>query len=238
VLKIEGLRAGYEASVVLEDIALDVPEGAAVAILGRNGMGKTTLCRSVMSLAPPTVWGGSVSYQGQELSRLASYEVAKAGIGYVPQGRHVFASLDVVENLTVAARAGSNGNTDTWDLDRVWELFPSLKQRRANQAGQLSGGEQQMLAIARALMTNPRLLIMDEPSEGLAPTIVDTVREQLQSLKQNALSLLLVEHNYPLAIALADFTYVLEKGEIVFSGSAAELDADEDVKRRYLGVGT
>jgi branched-chain amino acid transport system ATP-binding protein len=238
VLKIEGLRAGYEASVVLEDIALDVPEGSAVAILGRNGMGKTTLCRSVMSLAPPSVWDGSVTYQGQELTQLASYEVAKAGIGYVPQGRHVFASLDVVENLTVAARSGSNGNTNTWDLDRVWKMFPSLEQRRANQAGQLSGGEQQMLAIARALMTNPRLLIMDEPSEGLAPTIVDTVRDQLQSLKENALSLLLVEHNYPLAIALADFTYVLEKGEIVFSGSAAELDADEDVKRRYLGVGT
>lgn len=237
MLKVDGLRAGYEASVVLENIALDVPDGSAVAILGRNGMGKTTLCRSVMSLAPPTVWDGSVTYEGRELSRLASYEVAKAGIGYVPQGRHVFASLDVVENLTVAARSGSNGNTDIWNLDRVWEMFPALEQRRTNQAGQLSGGEQQMLAIARALMTNPRLLIMDEPSEGLAPAIVDTVREQLQSLKQNV-SLLLVEHNYPLAIALADIAYVLERGEIVFSGSAAELDADEEVKRRYLGVGT
>lgn len=236
MLKVEGLRAGYGQSEVLNGVNLEVSDGTAVAILGRNGMGKTTLCRSVMSLAPPTPWDGSVTYEGRELSRLAPYEVARAGIGYVPQGRHVFESLDVVENLTVAARSNTNG-APGWNLDRVFEMFPALYERRDTEAGKLSGGEQQMLAIGRALMTNPRLLIMDEPAEGLAPTIVDAVRHQLEQLKENALSLLLVEHNYSFAVALADTTYVMENGEIVFSGSATELDQNEEVKRRYLGVG-
>jgi branched-chain amino acid transport system ATP-binding protein len=237
VLTIEGLRAGYGTSQALGGVDLEVPDGKLVAILGRNGMGKTSLCRSIMSLAPPQVWGGSVTYDDTELTRLEPHEVARTGVGYVPQGRRVFASLDVVDNLTVAARTNGDGSGEAWDLDRIWEMFPRLHERRTNEAGQLSGGEQQMLAIARALMTRPSLLIMDEPSEGLAPKIVESVGEQLRDLKGGGLSMLLVEQNYTLAIGLADLVYVLENGEVVFRGDPKELDGDDDVKRRYLGVG-
>jgi branched-chain amino acid transport system ATP-binding protein len=185
-----------------------------------------------MALDPPTVTGGSITYDGVELTGMPPHKVARSGIGYVPQGRHVFPTLDVVKNLTVAARG------DGWTVDRVWEAFPRLQERRDNDAGLLSGGEQQMLAIARALMTNPKLLIMDEPSEGLAPIMIEAVAEQLQELKERGgLGLLLVEQNYSLAIRLADVVYVLENGQVVFQGSAEELEAEEDVKARYLGVG-
>ncbi len=237
MLTIEGLKAGYGQSQALAGIDLEVPPGTLVAILGRNGMGKTSLCRSIMSLAPPNVWKGSIAYDGAELTALQPHEVARQGLGYVPQGRHVFPTLTVVDNLTVAARAPVGGGAPAWDVDRVWEMFPRLQERRTNEAGQLSGGEQQMLAIARALMTNPSLLIMDEPSEGLAPKIVESVGEQLRELKEGGLSMLLVEQNYTLAIGLADIVYVLENGEVVFRGSADELDGDEAVKRGSLGVG-
>jgi len=237
VLRIEALKAGYGTSQALGGVDLEVPQGKLVAILGRNGMGKTSLCRSIMSLAPPQVWSGSIAYGDTELTRFEAHQVARAGVGYVPQGRRVFASLDVVDNLTVAARTNGDGAGEAWDLDRIWEMFPRLHERRTNEAGQLSGGEQQMLAIARALMTRPSLLIMDEPSEGLAPKIVESVGEQLRDLKGGGLSMLLVEQNYLLAIGLADLVYVLENGEVVFRGDPQELDGDEDVKRRYLGVG-
>jgi len=237
VLRIEALKAGYGTSQALGGVDLEVPQGKLVAILGRNGMGKTSLCRSIMSLAPPQVWSGSIAYGDTELTRFEAHQVARAGVGYVPQGRRVFASLDVVDNLTVAARTNGDGAGEAWDLDRIWEMFPRLHERRTNEAGQLSGGEQQMLAIARALMTRPSLLIMDEPSEGLAPKIVESVGEQLRDLKGGGLSMLLVEQNYSLAIGLADLVYVLENGEVVFRGDPQELDGDEDVKRRYLGVG-
>ena len=237
MLTIEGLKAGYGQSQALAGIDLEVPPATLVAILGRNGMGKTSLCRSIMSLDPPNVWQGSIAYDGAELTGLPPHEVARQGLGYVPQGRHVFPTLTLVDNLTVAARAPVGGGAAAWDVDRVWEMFPRLQERRTNEAGQLSGGEQQMLAIARALMTNPSLLIMDEPSEGLAPKIVESVGEQLRELKEGGLSMLLVEQNYTLAIGLADIVYVLENGAVVFRGSAEELDADEDVKRRSLGVG-
>ena len=237
MLRIEGLRAGYGLSQALDGIELEVPDGQLVAILGRNGMGKTSLCRSIMSLTPPAVWDGSIRYGERDLTRLPPYEVGRAGLGYVPQGRHVFGSLDVVENLTVAARSDGDGGADAWDLDRVFEMFPRLAERRTNKAEQLSGGEQQMLAIGRALMTNPALLVMDEPSEGLAPILVEAVKEQLQRLKESALSVLLVEQNYTLALDLADRVYVLENGRVVFEGSADELAADDEAKQRYLGVG-
>jgi branched-chain amino acid transport system ATP-binding protein len=237
VLRIRDLDAGYGLSQVLAGIDLEVPDGKLVAILGRNGMGKTTLCRSIMSLQPPEVRRGSIDYDGTELTRLPPHAVAQAGVGYIPQGRHVFGSLTVVENLTVAARRNGDGDGPTWDLDRVWEMFPRLEERRSNRAEQLSGGEQQMLAIARALTTNPSLLIMDEPSEGLAPILIESVGEQLRQLKGASLSMLLVEQNYSLAIKLADLTYVLENGEVVFRGEPEELQKDEDVKSRYLGVG-
>jgi branched-chain amino acid transport system ATP-binding protein len=236
VLRIRDLHAGYGLSQVLGGIDLEVPDGKLVAILGRNGMGKTTLCRSIMSLRPPEVRRGSIEYDGTELTRLPPHVVARAGVGYIPQGRHVFGSLTVVENLTVAARRNGDGDGSTWDLDRVWEMFPRLEERRSNRAEQLSGGEQQMLAIARALTTNPSLLIMDEPSEGLAPILIESVGDQLRQLKGASLSMLLVEQNYRLAIKLADLTYVLENGEVVFRGEPEELQNDEEVKSRYLGV--
>ena len=237
MLRIESLEAGYGPSQALDGIDLEVPDAQLVASLGRNGMGKTSLCRSIMSLSPPTVWGGSIAYGDKELTRLTPHEVAREGLGYIPQGRHVFGSLDVVENLTVAARPPADGADGSWDLDRVWEMFPRLYERRTNRAEQLSGGEQQMLAIARALMTNPSLLIMDEPSEGLAPILVEALRQQLARLKQGSLSLLLVEQNYTLAMDLADSLYVIENGQVVFSGTPAELDANEEVKQGCLGVG-
>jgi branched-chain amino acid transport system ATP-binding protein len=236
VLRISDLQAGYGLSQALAGVDLEVPDGKLVAILGRNGMGKTTLCRSIMSLRPPEVRRGSIDYDGTELTRLPPHAVARAGVGYIPQGRHVFGSLTVVENLTVAARRNGDGDGPTWDLDRVWEMFPRLEERRSNRAEQLSGGEQQMLAIARALTTNPSLLIMAEPSEGLAPILIESVGEQLRQLKGASLSMLLVEQNYSLAIKLADLTYVLENGEVVFRGEPEELQNDEDVKSRYLGV--
>jgi branched-chain amino acid transport system ATP-binding protein len=233
MLEISDLHAGYGLSHVLEGIDLEVPDGAFVAVLGRNGMGKTTLCRAIMALDPPSVTSGSIVYDGEELTELPPHKVARAGIGYVPQGRHVFPTLDVVKNLTVAARG------DGWTVERVWDTFPRLEERQGNDAGLLSGGEQQMLAIARALMTNPRLLIMDEPSEGLAPIMIEAVADHLQRLKEQegAISLLLVEQNYSLAIRLADVCFVLENGAVVFKGSADELEADDEVKQRYLGVG-
>jgi branched-chain amino acid transport system ATP-binding protein len=237
VLRIRDLKAGYGVSQALAGIDLEVPDGALVAILGRNGMGKTTLCRSIMSLTPPVVWGGSIEYDGTELTGLPPHRVARTGVGYIPQGRHVFGSLTVVDNLTVASRRNGNGRDMTWDLDRIWEMFPRLNERRSNRAEQLSGGEQQMLAIARALVTNPTLLIMDEPSEGLAPILIESVGEHLRELKGASLSMLLVEQNYSLAIKLADLVYVLENGEVVFQGDAADLEANDEAKRRYLGVG-
>jgi branched-chain amino acid transport system ATP-binding protein len=231
MLEVRDLCAGYGLSTVLDGVDLDVGDGEFVAVLGRNGMGKTTLCRAIMGLDPPSVTGGSILYDGTELTDLAPHKVARAGLGYVPQGRHVFPTLDVVKNLTVAARG------DGWTVDRVWEAFPRLEERRGNDAGLLSGGEQQMLAIARALMTNPQLLIMDEPSEGLAPIMIEAVAEQLQHLKEGSIGLLLVEQNYSLATRLADVVYVVENGSVVFRGSADELNADDDVKQRYLGVG-
>jgi branched-chain amino acid transport system ATP-binding protein len=237
VLTTEGLRAGYGLSQALDGIDLEVPDGELVAILGRNGMGKTSLCRSIMSLAPPAVWEGSIRYGDAELTGMAPYEVARAGLGYVPQGRHVFGSLTVAENLTVAARSRGEDGDGGWDTDRVFEMFPRLRERETNNAEQLSGGEQQMLAIGRALMTNPALLIMDEPSEGLAPIIVEAVKEQLRLLKEQSLSVLLVEQNYTLALDLADRVYVLENGSVVFEGGPGELDADDEAKQRYLGVG-
>jgi branched-chain amino acid transport system ATP-binding protein len=237
VLRIRDLKAGYGLSQALAGIDLEVPDGALVAILGRNGMGKTTLCRSIMSLTPPVVWGGSIEYDGTELTGLPPHRVARTGVGYIPQGRHVFGSLTVVDNLTVASRGNGNGRDMTWDLDRIWEMFPRLNERRSNRAEQLSGGEQQMLAIARALVTNPTLLIMDEPSEGLAPILIESVGEHLRELKGASLSMLLVEQNYSLAIKLADLVYVLENGEVVFQGDAGDLEANDEAKRRYLGVG-
>jgi branched-chain amino acid transport system ATP-binding protein len=235
MLVIDRLIASYQLAQVLNGVSLEVPEGALVAILGRNGMGKTSLCRCIMGLSPPQVSSGSIEYGNRSIVGRPPHEISRSGLGYVPQGRHIFPSLDVVENLTMAARGSMNG--DGWTLEDVWEMFPRLEERKTQGAGQLSGGEQQMLAIARALMTNPGLMVMDEPSEGLAPVVVESLAERLHGLKGSDLSMLLVEQNLTLAMSLADVLYVMENGRIVFRGGPEELEASDDVKRRYLGVG-
>lgn len=236
MLKIDGLHCSYGTASILEDVSIEVRDGEVLALLGRNGMGKTTLVRAVAGISPPRVREGSVMYEGEELLGLESYEVSRKGIGYVPQGRHVFGSLTVVENLDIVARAGANG-AEPWTVERVFDFFPKLAERRASFARNLSGGEQQMLAIARGLMTNPSLLLMDEPSEGLAPIVIKAISERLEGLKGPSLSILLVEQNLGLAVALGDRINIMaEHGQIVWQGSPEELEADDHAKRRHLGV--
>ena len=238
MLTITDLYSGYGLSEVLNGVTLEVPDGQLVALLGRNGMGKTSLCRSIMGLEPPVIRSGTIDYNDNVITGMSPFKIARLGLGYVPQGRHIFGSLTVIENLSMAQRPPAEGNKgEVWDLDRVWEMFPRLAERKTNGGAQLSGGEQQMLAIGRALMTNPGVLIMDEPSEGLAPVLVDQLGERMQDLKRSSLSMLLVEQNYSLALKLADMLYVIENGKVVFAGTPEDLDSSEDVKRRYLGVG-
>ncbi len=238
MLEVENIHSYYGGAHVLQGISMKVPDGRVVAMLGRNGMGKTSLIRSIMGMTPPEVRAGSVRYNGEELLGRPSFYIASKGLGLVPQGRRIFPSLTVVENLMIAAREGqAKGNNGAkWDLNRVFELFPALERRRKNRGNQLSGGEQQMLAIARALMSNPSLLIMDEPSEGLAPVLVQQLRDQLIVLKQQGLSMFLVEQNFGLAMAVADDVYIIEKGQVVYEGTPADLNARPEIKKRYLGV--
>ncbi|OGK96723.1 MAG: ABC transporter ATP-binding protein [Candidatus Rokubacteria bacterium RIFCSPLOWO2_02_FULL_73_56] len=230
MLAVETVHTYYGESHVLHGVSLAVRAGEAVALLGRNGVGKTTLIRSIIGFTPPRE--GAVRLDGAPIHRLAAFRIAKRGIGLVPQGRRIFGPLSVVENLLLGARPGAGA----WTPERVYELFPRLYERRLQGGGTLSGGEQQMLAVARALMTNPRLLLLDEPSEGLAPLIVREMGRVLVRLKREGLSILLVEQNVPLALRVADRVYVMSKGQIVYEGTPAGLDADEDVKRRFLGV--
>lgn len=235
----KNVHSYYGGAHVLQGVELRVPEGSLVALLGRNGVGKTSFIRSAVGMAPPTVRAGSICYRGQELLGKPSYHIATLGIGLVPQGRHIFRSLTVVENLTMAARKAASGaeqGDKVWTLERIWQVFPRLAERQRHRGGDLSGGEQQMLAIARALMTNPSLLLMDEPSEGLAPVIVQQLRDQMLLLKEDGLSMLLVEQQLGLALAVADEVYILDKGTVVYQGSPQELRSSPDTMHRYLGV--
>ena len=235
MLRVRSVRCAYTTGQVLDGADLEVEDGEVVGLLGRNGMGKTSLVRCILGMTPPRVTDGSITYRGEELRGTRSHEVARHGIGLVPQGRHVFGSLTVAENLTVTAR-GHNGS-GSWTTDRVYELFPRLGERRGQRARTLSGGEQQMLAIARALMTNPTLLVMDEASEGLAPSVLRDIRDRLLELKGSGLSVLLVEQNLGLAVALSDRLYLLGgNGRIVWGGSPDELERSPVVKREHLGV--
>ncbi len=231
MLQVDDLHTYYGESYVLQGVSLNVAQGQAVTVLGRNGMGKTTLIRSIIGFTPPR--RGRVVFKGVDITRLPSHEIAKRGVGLVPQGRRIFPSLTVLENLTLAARTQDGTG---WGLKRILTLFPRLRERTDHRGSKLSGGEQQMLAIARALMTNPDFLLMDEPSEGLAPLLVLELGDVLLELKQRGLSILLVEQNLPLALKLADRVYVLSKGRVVFEGSPQDLAAAEEVKHRYLGV--
>ena len=219
LLHLRGVRAGYGATVVLEDIAFSLPERSSLAVLGRNGVGKTTLLGTIMGHT--TLHGGAIEYRGKEVSQLPVYERSRLGMGFVPQGRWIFPSLTVEENLTVAGRPGP------WTLERVYDLFPGLAERRTHMGNQISGGEQQMLAIGRALMGNPALLLMDEPLEGLAPIIVDAILGVLQRLiREESLTVVLVEQSARLALEVTERVMVLNRGCIVFSGPSAELLAD------------
>jgi branched-chain amino acid transport system ATP-binding protein len=229
-LVLEGLSAGYGETVVLEGISLDLPPGRTLAVLGRNGVGKTTLLATIMGHT--RLHDGEIRFAGEEIAALPPYRRARLGIGFVPQEREIFPSLTVEENLTVAQRPGQ------WTLARVYDFFPSLAERRRNHGNQLSGGEQQMLAIGRALMGNPMLLLMDEPLEGLAPVIVDGLLAGLERLKrEDDLALLLVEQHAQLALELAQDVIVLDRGVIVFTGASRELREAPERLNALMGVG-
>src|SRR5437879_1976807 len=229
MLALSDVHTYYGESHVLQGITLSVSPGEVVTILGRNGMGKTTLMRSIIGFTPPRQ--GSVRFKGQDITGWASHRMTALGMALVPQGRRVFPSLSVRENLDVARRGDGR-----WSLERVYAVFPRLRERERTRANKLSGGEQQMLAIGRALMSNPDLLLMDEPTEGLAPLIVREVARVMGELRGQGLSILLVEQNLPLALAVANRIHILSRGQIVHSSTPAELMASEDVKSRYLGV--
>lgn len=230
ILRLEHVDAYYRAAHVLHDVSLEF-HGASLAVVGRNGMGKSTLCNAIMGLVPRV--DGIIQFQTQNLVRLRPNAIAKAGIGYVPQGRRIFPSLTTEEHLRLTL---SRGRAGRWDLNAVYELFPPLAARRKSGGGQLSGGEQQMLAIARVLLLNPTLLILDEPSEGLAPTMVDQVVNVLQRLQTEGVAILLIEQNLGVASAIASDVAVMVNGEVAHIGPIDELVRDSEAQHRLLGV--
>jgi branched-chain amino acid transport system ATP-binding protein len=232
MLEVRDLHSFYGDAHILRGVSLDVPQGTVVALLGRNGMGKTTLIRSIMGLTPPRVTQGSASYRGAELRGLTPHAIARKRIGLVPQGRRLFASLTVVEHLTMLGRKSAG----RWTVDRIFEIFPRLGERANHRGAQLSGGERQMLAISRALVTDPELLLMDEPSEGLAPVMVQHLEGIIMQLKQAGLAVLLVEQNLFSALTVADDVYILETGKIVYHDTADRLRGDQASMIRFLGV--
>ena len=228
MLEVRELETAYGRSQVLFGVSLRIADGEVVSLLGRNGMGKTTTVHSLMGVVPPK--SGSISFHGKSLFRLPSYRIAKSGLGLVPEGRQVFPNLTVRENLVATATKGP------WTLQRVYELFIQLKEREHNYGNQLSGGEQQMLAIGRALMTNPKLLILDEASEGLAPLVRADIYRSIEKLKAEGLSILIIDKDVKALSRVADRHYILEKGRVVWSGSSQELSANPETQHRYLGV--
>ena len=235
LLQVEGLHAYYGSAQALEDVSFRMGRES-VAIVGRNGMGKTTLCNAIMGISPPRATG-SIRFEGHELVGDQSHKIARRGLGYVPQGRRLFPSLTVDQHLRIAARKSApNGGGSEWTRDRVYDLFPRLAERRRNGGAQLSGGEQQMLAIGRALVTNPRMLIMDEPSEGLAPTVIENLVETFRVLEEEGLAILLIEQNLGVATALAERQLVMIGGRVAAETTATELAGDPELQRRFLGV--
>jgi branched-chain amino acid transport system ATP-binding protein len=232
-LKLEGVHAYYGDSHILHDVTFTMPAGRVLALLGRNGAGKTTCMNAIMGLVPPRA--GRIMLFGERIAGLAPEAIARRGIGFVPQGRRIFPTLTVRENLIVARRA-RKGTARPWSLERVFEVFPRLQERMTQIAGSLSGGEQQMLAIARALMGNPCVLLMDEPSEGLAPLIVSEVGRTIARLKAEGQCIVLVEQNLKLALDLADDCVILNTGRVVFSGTADEVQRDGSLVTQHLGV--
>ncbi len=232
LLEVDGIHTAYGSSRVLFGISLDIKPGECVCLLGRNGVGKTTTMRSIMGLTPP--YQGKVRFKGRDVTGRPPYELARAGIGYVPEDRRVFGELTVWENLDVAQRAAKRPGR--WTVEAVYELFPKLRELTNRMAGVLSGGEQQMLTIARTLMGNPELLLLDEPSEGLAPVIVENMLHQVQRLKQEGLTILLAEQGLDFSLALADRVYVLQKGAVEFAGPSQQLRDDAELRDRLLAI--
>jgi branched-chain amino acid transport system ATP-binding protein len=230
LLSVEGLFTNYGKIRILRDVSLTVGEGEVVALLGLNGAGKTTTMRSILGLTPPRA--GKVRYAGRDITGWPAYKVARLGVGYVPEGRRMFKDLTTLENLQLA----ENGRGGAWTIPRVLQHLPKLAELRSRKSGRLSGGEQEMLSIGRALVSNPRLLLVDEPSQGLAPLIVEEVYRILSELKSTGVSILLVEQNALLALKIADRAYVLDSGRIVHEGAAAELAADQNRIRTLMGL--
>jgi branched-chain amino acid transport system ATP-binding protein len=232
MLSVEGLHTYYDTDHILQGVSLNVPEGSIVTVLGRNGVGKTTLIRSIFGLTPPR--SGSITFDGHEIAGLPPHRIAQLGLGLVPQGRRIFPSLTVHENLLMGRRNAARPGP--WTLERLLEIFPILDERRDALGGTLSGGEQQMLACARALIGNPRLLLMDEPSEGLAPQKVRELGDVIGEFRKSGLSVLLVEQKLGFALTCSDHVYVLAKGEIAYDGSPGALSADRTLLESLLGV--
>ena len=234
LLELSHVETYYDDSHILFDLSLMVESGEVVCLLGRNGAGKTTTVRSIVGLTPPRA--GRITLRGQDLVGLPPFRIARRGIGFVPEDRRIFFNLTVQENLEDARKTWGNGAASAWTAERVYELFPILRERRRQAGGTLSGGEQQMLTIARTLMGNPEILLLDEPSEGLAPLVVDDLREQLGRLKASGLTIVLAEQNVRFVSELGDRVYILEKGMVRYQGSMAEFLADEQVRQAYLAV--
>jgi branched-chain amino acid transport system ATP-binding protein len=232
-LRVEAIHTAYGLSQVLFGVSLEVKAGECIALIGRNGVGKTTTMRSIIGLTPPV--RGRVMWKGQDIARLAPHRICRLGIGFVPEDRRIFPELSVWENLDIARRAGANGRT-SWREEQVFGLFPDLAEIRDRLGGVLSGGQQQMLTIGRTLMGNPELLLLDEPSEGLAPLIVEQLRQRVAELKATGLSIVLAEQNLRFVLALADRVYILEKGEVRFTGTPSDLQADSSIVHQYLTV--
>jgi branched-chain amino acid transport system ATP-binding protein len=229
LLEVENVTAGYAGNVVLEQVSLALPASSTIALLGRNGVGKTTLLATIMGLT--RIHAGKVRFDGADLARVETHRRAERGLGYVPQEREIFQSLTVHENLKVAARPGD------WTIDRIYELFAPLRERRGNYGNQLSGGEQQMLAVGRALVSNPKVLLLDEPFEGLAPVIVDQLVDGLESIrKQTRLAMILVEHHAEMALEFAEQAVVLDRGQVTWTGNCAELRTDPDKLATLIGL--
>ena len=233
MLKVSGLNSYYGQAHILRDVALEVNAGEVVVLLGRNGAGKSTTLKSIIGLVRPQ--GGTVEFAGQRIERFAPYRIARMGLGYVPEERRIFSDLTVLENLEVGRQPVRSGSP-VWSFEKLGELFPNLREMPHRPGGRMSGGEQQMLTIARTLMGNPACILLDEPSEGVAPVIVDQMAEAIRELKKSGVAILLSEQNLHFAMEVADRAYIIEKGEIRFSGTMAELSANVEVQSQYLAV--
>ena len=237
LLEVKDLNTYYGTSHVLQDMSIAVDQGELVALLGRNGMGKSTTLKSIMGLVKPK--SGTIIYKGKDIAGYPPYKVARAGIGYVAEERRIFPNLSVLDNLAMGIKGGKikdPDNPNVWTVDRVFEQFPALKARRGQKGARLSGGEQQMLSISRSLMGNPELLMIDEPTEGLAPFLVKEVRDMLEDINKAGVSILFVEHNLKVAMSLADRLYLMGKAHLAFTGTVEELNAQPEIRKKYLEV--